>query len=259
VAALLLVSTLAAGTMPALAAAGTCLLSPTETVAAIGAIDGETIALEGGGVLRLAGIEAAGSPGFGDDAQAAAARAALDARIAGQTLSLVPVGPETDRYGRRHAQAFLSDGTWLQEALIGPGWARVHPREGETACAERLLEVENQARAAGRGVWSDKRSGPRNADDPSLSERSGLYEVVEGRVLSVGHGSYMVFLDFGRNYRRDFTAMVPAPVAERLAIAGIAVDSLKGRHIRVRGVIEESGGPAIRITDPVVLEVLDGG
>ena len=241
----------------ALAAEG-CPSLPTERLAAVEAIDGDTIALEGGGVLKLAGIEAAGSPGFGDSFQATAARGALESRIAGRELGLVPVGPAADRYGRRHTQVFLPDGTWLQEALVGLGWARVHPVAGERACVVALLEAERQARAAGLGVWSDRRSGPRRADDPSLSQRSGLYEVVEGRVQSVGHGSYMVFLDFGRNYRRDFTAMIPAPVAERLANAGIPSDSLKGRYVRVRGVIEESGGPAIRIDDPVVLEVLEG-
>jgi micrococcal nuclease len=69
----------------------------------------------------------------------------------------------------------------------------------------------------------------------------------------------MIFLDFGGDYRRDFTIMVSPPVAERLSEAGLAVDEFEGRRIRVRGVIEESGGPAIRLNDPSEIEVLDDG
>jgi hypothetical protein len=67
----------------------------------------------------------------------------------------------------------------------------------------------------------------------------------------------MVFLDFGRDIRTDFTVMVPNPLVPRLLEAGIAVEGLRGRDVRVRGVIEESGGPAIRIADPYALELLD--
>jgi len=33
---------------------------------------------------------------------------------------------------------------------------------------------------------------------------------------------------------------------------------LTGRLVRVRGVIEESGGPAIRLGGPLALELMDG-
>ncbi len=67
----------------------------------------------------------------------------------------------------------------------------------------------------------------------------------------------MVFLDFGRNVRTDFTVLVQQSLVPRLLEAGIPVDSLVGRVVRVRGVIEESGGPAIRLADPLALEILD--
>ena len=38
----------------------------------------------------------------------------------------------------------------------------------------------------------------------------------------------------------------------------VPADALKGRRVRVRGVIEESGGPAIRMGEPVAFELLDG-
>ena len=67
----------------------------------------------------------------------------------------------------------------------------------------------------------------------------------------------MVFLDFGRVYWRDFTIMVPGKLADRFAESGFDVDDFAARRVRVRGVIEESGGPAIRIGHPIAIEVLD--
>jgi hypothetical protein len=67
----------------------------------------------------------------------------------------------------------------------------------------------------------------------------------------------MVFVDFGHDFRTDFTVMVARTLVPRLLEAGIALESLKGRAVRVRGVLEESGGPAIRLADPLELELLD--
>jgi hypothetical protein len=67
----------------------------------------------------------------------------------------------------------------------------------------------------------------------------------------------MIFLDFGRDYRRDFTVMVPPAVAEALSEGGRSADTFDGRRVLVRGMIEESNGPAIRLNDPAEIEVLD--
>jgi endonuclease YncB( thermonuclease family) len=234
-----------------------CALAVTRTVAAVAVIDGDTVKTDQG-LLRLAGIEAPKPDGFGGRELAGTAAAALERRVVGQTLQLAEVGSGPDRYGRVHAQVFLGDGTWLQAELVGVGLARVRPLVGEEACVSGLLAAESAARSAARGIWADGQYRPRDANDPSLSQQNGIYEIVEGRVLSVGHGSYMAFLDFGPDYRRDFSVMIPPSVAKSLAEAGLPVDAFKGRLLRVRGVIEESGGPAIRVYHPTAIEVLDG-
>ena len=49
----------------------------------------------------------------------------------------------------------------------------------------------------------------------------------------------------------------PGKLADRFVESGFDVDDLADRRVRVRGVIEESGGPAIRIGHPIAIEVLD--
>jgi hypothetical protein len=51
--------------------------------------------------------------------------------------------------------------------------------------------------------------------------------------------------------------MVSPSVVARLIAAGLSPDDFANRRVRVRGVIEESGGPAIRLNDPAEIELLD--
>jgi len=174
----------------------------------------------------------------------------------GQAFRLVPTAP-SDRYGRVAGLAFEEGGGLLQADLVRSGMAVVRPDQIEEDCARGLLALESAARSARRGLWAEAASVWQAADDTSLLERNGLYALVEGRIVSVGYGSRMVFLDFGRIYRTDFTVMVQEPLVSRLREAGIPVESLAGRQVRVRGVIEESGGPAIRLASPLALELVD--
>ncbi len=233
-----------------------CELVPTEIVRAARTVDGDTLQTTAGETVRLAGIEAAKKDGFAAPF-AGSARDWLDGQTHGRDLSAAVVGPGPDRYGRRHVHVFTPDGVWLQAALVGAGFARVRPFPGEESCLPALLEAEDAARQTKSGLWADGDHAVRDANDPSLWDRNGLYEIVEGRVLSVGHGRSMVFLDFGRVYWQDFTIMVPGKLADQLAESGYELDDIADRRVRVRGVIEESGGPAIRIGHPVAIEVLD--
>ncbi len=215
-------------------------------------VDGRTVRAADGSTVVLAGIEIPQAAGRD---RSLAAAGWLEDKVSGRPVRLA-ASTAPDRYGRVHAQLFLDDGSWLQGELVAAGLAIARPDGVAETCMLALLEREQAAREKKRGIWGESESPLFSADDPSLSARNGLYSLIEGRVLSVGFGSSMVFLDFGRDYRTDFTVMVSRPIAARLTDAGIPVDALKGRRIRVRGVIEESGGPAVRIADPNQLEVV---
>jgi endonuclease YncB( thermonuclease family) len=229
-----------------------CLPSSSEQAVIAGAGGGATLTTEDGRSIVLAGL----APPQTSVHEGQTGPGQILTGLVGETVRLVHAGPP-DRYGRLKAHVILDDGRWLQEEVIGAGLALVRPDGGVTACIPALLAAEAAAAAAGTGFWRDSRNIVKAADDPSLLARNGIYGLVEGRIVSVGYGSRMVFLDFGRDIRTDFTVMVPNPLVPRLLEAGIAVEGLRGRDVRVRGVIEESGGPAIRIADPYALELLD--
>ena len=180
----------------------------------------------------------------------------LAAGARGEPFRLAP-SALPDRYGRATGLVFDGEGTLLQATLIAEGRAIVRPDTVEEACAEALLALESAARSGGNGLWDNPGSIARAVDTASLLARSGLYGLVEGRIVSVGYGSRMVFLDFGRSFRTDFTVLVQGPLVSRLREAGFPVESLEGRTVRVRGIIEESGGPAIRLASPLALQLVD--
>jgi hypothetical protein len=209
--------------------------------------------------VRHAGIDVRGSAA--DDRSPSRSAADLLRTLAEAPVRMAPAGEGADRYGRRHAYVFLADGRSAQEALLAAGLARARWYPGEDDCFAAFLAAERSARRAGKGLWGLPAYAIQRADDPSLLDRGGLYAyaVVEGRVVSVGHGAYMIFLDFGHSYRRDFTVMLPLAIAEGLAAEGFDVDGVAGRVVQVRGMIEESGGPAIRLNDPAEIELIDSG
>jgi endonuclease YncB( thermonuclease family) len=222
------------------------------------AVDGDTFRLADGLTVRLAGIEAPKRlPGQEVPEVAEEAARFLERLIAGNAVTLYGKNDERDRHGRVIAMVRLGDGRLLQTLMLESGLARLHGGLAE-ACLGPLLAAEKSARKAGKGLWNLPQFAVHKAGDPSLQTQKGLYHLVQGRVASVGRGSRMVFLNFGPDWRRDFTAMVARDLVARAVKGGEAsLDGLAGRQVLVRGVIEVNGGPLIRVSDRNAIEVLD--
>lgn len=220
-----------------------------------GARGATTLSIATGGDLVLSALAFPTAPGEGD-ASGLDGAASILADFRARPVRLATDGVP-DRYDRRHAYVYAADGRLLQAELVAAGLAIVRPDGTPPDCVRALLALEATARKAGLGLWQDSRIVGNAMEESSLSARNGLYGLVEGRVVSIGYGSRLVFVDFGRNHRTDFTVMMQNGLIPRLREAGISLESLSGRAVRVRGVIEESGGPAIRIADPFALELLD--
>jgi endonuclease YncB( thermonuclease family) len=220
----------------------------TATVRA--ALDGGTLKLADGREARLAGIEIVPGP---------AARAALETAIAGRDIALARLGPETDRYGRISGLINpLGEPQPLQKTLLAQGHARVAARVGDNACAAGFLAAERAARAAGLGLWSDPTYLTRKAELPGevLAQR-GRLTLVEGTVLSVRESGGTIYVNFGRRWSEDFTVTVAKRNERRFAAAGLELKKLAGQHVRVRGTIEERGGPWIEAANPEQIEIAE--
>jgi hypothetical protein len=173
-----------------------------------------------------------------------------------------------DRYGRFLAQVIAeSDGKkiWVQEKLATAGLVRVISHVDNRICIAELLDRENEARAAHRGLWKTGHFAVRAATaEHLLTGLARNYEIVEGRVHSVKEIRGRIYRNFGENWRRDFSVYIPKRSASLFKPAadsggqdtGAALAHLKGRFVRVRGWIELFNGPSITVTHPEQIEIL---
>jgi len=242
----------------------------TGTVKAI--IDGRSFTLADGREIRLAGIEVPPLPAASAPMQAAATAAAggtldpgvaaanaLAALVANREVILTAPRLATDRYGRLLADATVigADAGSVAKSLLSQGLARVGTPAGEPVCAAELLAMERVARAQKLGLWGDLRYFPRAADDPAgvLAER-GRFTLVEGKVVSVRESGGTLYVNFGRRWSEDFTVTVLKRNERQFTAAGLALRSLAGRRVLVRGFVEERGGPWIEAMGPEQIEIL---
>jgi len=126
---------------------------------------GDSLVLEGGLVVRLAGVEAPrrGAPAADE------ARAALEKLALGRQAELRYGGLRRLRDGSALAHVFVkTEGgrrLWAQGEMLRQGMARVHTRKDNRARAGAMLVLEAQARGARRGLWSDAAYAVRRADE----------------------------------------------------------------------------------------------
>jgi endonuclease YncB( thermonuclease family) len=247
----------AAGTHPASAAACLFELQGEGRVAAVS--DARGFRLEVGREIRLAGIEPAPSAATGKDRAAAQKdrTAALAAIIAGRDVTLRGQDDAPDRYGRQVAFAYLAGSeTPVQNELLRQGEALVSADIADKDCAGALMAAEAEARQAKKGTWADA-SVIKNAESPDdILTGIGRFTVVEGKVLSVRQAGATTYLNFGRNWTRDFAVTISRRMMSAVEAAGLSVKSLENKKIRVRGAVEARSGPRIEVLRVGQIEVL---
>ncbi|ODT82287.1 MAG: nuclease (SNase) [Pelagibacterium sp. SCN 64-44] len=249
------------GVDPAAACAG-LRMAPGGLVTEV--VDGDTVLLDSGLVVRLVGMQAPKLPLEREDYPtwplAPEAKAALEALVLGRAVTLGYGGEEKDRYGRALAHLFTADGPepgWAQLQMVEGGWARVYSFPDNRRCLDQLFAGEVRARAMRLGIWADPYYSVRAADNPGeLLGRVGDYELVEGRVLLADRNGPRVYLNFGRVWKEDFTAVIEAPALRMFERDGFDPLTLDGALVRIRGWVDERDGPRIEVTHPEQIEVL---
>lgn len=264
--------------LPAVAGVGAanCGLEPGPQRSVAEVLDGETLRLDDGKILRLMGIlaprafDAGAAPGTW--LPETRARQGLAALVSGRTVTLAFAGPRTDRYGRVRAHVDVGEGamrTWVQGALVADGFVRSHPEPGGAACAEALIALERAANSGGHGLWSEAAYHIRAAERPSeLLRYRGTYQLVMGRVTWMRRTGGVSILELasieareaGRSRRAASGAI---RVTWRRADVALAPEwtgsGTVGVEVLVRGWIVGGHGPEIRLVAPAQLALRNGG
>jgi micrococcal nuclease len=207
----------------------------------------KTLQLDDGQTVRLAALQAP-NPG---QPLAEEALESLEALAKGRSVSLTPVGSGIDRRGRVVAMAYSGD-IWLQAEMLRQGMGWVYSFSDSRDFASGLLAVEREAEAAGRGVWSQPAYAVLSVDE--APQHLGEFRLVRGSVVDVAEVRGTYYLNFGADWKTDFTLQIAKSDARAFDAGWL--QALEGKAIRARGWLFEKNGPAIELTHPEQVEIL---
>ncbi len=232
-------------------------LVQTQTKRILKVIDQKRLMTADQGIIELSGIEV-------PEDIVAEARDFLamlfEKETATDILLYQTPSPDKGRVNRmQHTMAHLvrKDGhVWVQGAMIANGVARAMPTPINPELAEQMYALENEAISAGKGLWAkDSRHRLLQADAPI--ESLGRITVVEGTVQKISTLSNTTYLNFGPDWRKDFTIGIPTAIRQKMIRQNIDPFRLQGQKLRVRGWIREYNGPYIELEHPVLLQRIE--
>ena len=234
-------------------------LARAEMLAVGEIVDGDTLILADGRQVRLVGIQAPklplGRPGFRAWPLADEAKAALAELTLGREVTLYYGGSRIDRHGRALAHLSGEAGLWIQGELLSRGLARVYSFADNRALLPRMLAREAAARNARLELWADPFYSVLSADD--AARHIGRFELVQGRALKVAVVRGRAYINFGPDWRTDFTARLSPKVRRRFLAEGLDPAGYEGRMLRIRGWVRSYNGAMIEVTHPEQIEVIE--
>lgn len=228
-----------------------------EAARVVAVVDGDTVRLETGAEVRLTGIQAPklplGRKGFRPWPLAAQARSALVALSQDRLVRLAYPGRRFDRWGRLLAHVHAGE-TWLQREMLLRGLARVYTFPDNRTHAATLYAAERSARSAGRGIWA--LNWYRILPAADTDRYIGTFQLVEGSVVSTAIVRGRAYLNFGADWRTDFTVSIAPKHMKLFRSARVDIMAMRDRRLRVRGWLVRRNGAMISVTHPEQIEFL---
>ena len=152
----------------------------------------------------------------------------------------------TDRYGRTPVLIFEVGGKDpLQKQLLADGSAMLY---GPMAAPAAWRKAEAGAKATKRGLWSEAALKP-----DQMGEHMGEVARVKGSVTRTYKSRSMHYINFGEDWRTDFSLRIPRRAWRAFGKEFTVAD---GACIEARGAVFDDNGPMIEITRPEQMEIV---
>jgi hypothetical protein len=122
-----------------------------------------------------------------------------------------------------------------------------------------LIGAEDAAREAKAGLW---RKSPVVCAD-NAKRAFDTFAIIQGRIVDAADVRGTIYLNFGDDYRKDFTVKFTRSSFNRLAeetraqITRLTEGAEPDTMIEARGWVFYSGGPMIEVKTPVQIRFLD--
>ncbi|MGB4056871.1 MAG: thermonuclease family protein [Alphaproteobacteria bacterium] len=225
------------------------------TVTAI--IDPQTVQLEDGHIVRLAGLDFPDlNPNEPGEFSLISMKILRD-MLEGKPVILYQTTNRDEGRINRMGQDIAhlqrqSDKAWVQGALLSLGLARVRTMQRNPEMAQQMYDLEQAAMKEKQGIWE---KFTRVLTPEETPDHIGSFQIVEGQIKSASIKQNRIYLNFGNDWRTDFTVSI-APEDKR-AFSKKKLDPLQwnGQKVRVRGLLDDYNGPYIEINHPAAIEI----
>lgn len=163
----------------------------------------------------------------------------------------------TDKQGNLTGHIVTEDNIWVQGDLVlkGLAWADSTPKNRDLVV--KLYQFESLARTNKSGFWSSPGFAIRNGKN--VEDQINTFQVVEDNIKAARVKGNDFYFGFGDNPATDFTVIMNSTLASyfrRPNGGAYQAGDWQGQRIRVRGWVENSSGPLIKITHPEQLEFI---
>jgi len=240
-----------------------------KTENAVEIIDGDTFKTESGETVRLLGINApeTGNPG------ADIAKDFLALLVLNRAVRLEKDATDKDDYGRSLRYVYV-DGLFVNAELVRMGYAETRFYPPDTAHKRTLEGLEKIAVKNSRGLWAfavfqepDTTGAPtklftgkeHTAEIVSWQDAHKYYghtKTVEGTIVAANNTGKVCFLNFHKDWRRYFTAVIFSSDFDKFP--SYPEEYYLNRMVRVTGLIKEyRGKPEIILKSPSQIEIIE--
>jgi endonuclease YncB( thermonuclease family) len=191
----------------------------------------------------------------------AAAIKYLEDTLLNQKIGLYILGEDpvarADRFGHTLAHVVTENGNWIQAEMVSRGLAWVSGGPNSRDLVLPLYKYEDLARTQGLGMWSRPEFAIR--DNDTIDDGTyNSFQVYQGKLKAIRTKGDYIFFNFGDNPQTDFSISFNKkelkPFRLRSGNHSHTPTEFVGHTIRIRGWIEENGGPMMVLEYPEQLE-----
>ena len=218
-----------------------------------------TLLLRNGSIVHLSGVDIPDSYGEDISPLAVTARDILKDLLVGKRVEIYQTKQkDSGRVNRMgHMLAHLvrhDDKIWAQGTLLRLGLARVKTSSVNPEMAQQMFALEAAARNERLGFWEQEEHRTLGVDEAESA--IGQFAIVKGRIESVALKKNRIYINFGKNWKDDFTVSISPQDKRKFSKAGLDPLGWGGEMVRVRGSVREYNGPYIEVTHPEAIEFI---
>lgn len=223
-------------------------------------IDGDTIKLANGKLLRYIGIDTPetrikknGKFLYSPQPFSLEATQFNKDLVEGKSVKIEFDVEKVDKYGRLLGYCFVND-TFVNAKMLEEGYAVLYSRPPNVKYTDLFVTVQRQAQSNQKGLWVVYAI----IDHAQANQYINQIRTVQGKVINTYKSPKCIFLNFGNDYRTDFTVVIFTNSLDSFYRKGIKPqDFYRGKTIRVSGRIRQYNGPEIIVNDPSQIEVIE--